>query len=188
MSCTSQLGKLSGWTSHANQVYDWLFQMRLAQADCFQDGCKRVNPDNCQNNLLTSSQGQILPQVDDMEAIKDSPWLHTRKQVESFVGLEGWWCRWNPQTATLAAHLNNLTSKMTSNPVKWAGECESIFQDFICAMFQIHIFQSNEKCWFVSIWKQIGSFPFASSVSNWTSSLQICQTCGISGNPFSLKK
>ena len=54
-------------------------------------------------------RGEVRPQVDKVEAIRNSPRPRTKTQVRSFLGLVGWYRRFIPQFATLATPLTNLT-------------------------------------------------------------------------------
>lgn len=57
-------------------------------------------------------RGEVRPQVDKVEAIRNSPRPQTKTQVRSFLGLVGWYRRFIPQFATLATPLTNLTCKL----------------------------------------------------------------------------
>lgn len=71
--------------------------------------------------------GEVRPQVDKVEAILKCPRPQTKKEVRSFLGLAGWYRRFVPQFATLAAPLTALTTKGIKNPVPWTDECEQSF-------------------------------------------------------------
>eukprot|EP00063_Salmo_salar_P026974 XP_014001809.1 PREDICTED: uncharacterized protein LOC106572279 [Salmo salar] len=73
-------------------------------------------------------KGEVRPQVDKVESIRNSPQPRTKTQVKSFLGLAGWYRRFIPQFSTIAVPLTNLTSKVASNPVKWTEECEEAFR------------------------------------------------------------
>ncbi|XP_031668019.1 uncharacterized protein LOC116359314 [Oncorhynchus kisutch] len=72
-------------------------------------------------------KGEVRPQVEKVESIRNSPQPRTKTQVKSFLGLAGWYRRFIPQFSTIAVPLTNLTSKGASNPVKWTEECEEAF-------------------------------------------------------------
>ena len=61
--------------------------------------------------------GEVRPQLDKVEAIRDSPRPHTKKQVRSFLGLVGWYRRFIPHFATIAVPLTNITTKAAKYPV-----------------------------------------------------------------------
>lgn len=72
-------------------------------------------------------RGEVRPQVDKMEAIQNCPRPRTKKEVRSFLGLAGWYRRFVPQFATIAAPLTALTRKDQRNPVTWTDDCETAF-------------------------------------------------------------
>lgn len=73
-------------------------------------------------------RGEVRPQVDKIEAIRRCPQPRTKKEVRSFLGLAGWYRRFVPQFATIAAPLTALTAKDQRNPVIWNEDCETAFQ------------------------------------------------------------
>ncbi|KAK7912922.1 hypothetical protein WMY93_013133 [Mugilogobius chulae] len=72
-------------------------------------------------------RGQIRPQLDKIEAVMNCPRPCTKKEVRSFLGLTGWYRRFVPHYATIAAPLTALTMKNQRNPVNWTEECEQAF-------------------------------------------------------------
>uniref|UniRef100_A0A3P9KG95 Gypsy retrotransposon integrase-like protein 1 n=1 Tax=Oryzias latipes TaxID=8090 RepID=A0A3P9KG95_ORYLA len=72
--------------------------------------------------------GEVRPQVDKVEVIRNCPRPRTKKEVRSFLGLAGWYRRFVHQFATIAAPLTALTEKRQKNPVTWTDECEQAFQ------------------------------------------------------------
>ncbi|KAM7394882.1 hypothetical protein PAMA_006561 [Pampus argenteus] len=81
-------------------------------------------------------RGQVRPQVDKVEAIRNCPRPRTKKEVRSFLGLAGWYRRFVPQFATIAAPLTALTSKDQRNPVTWSNDCETAFdtlKTYLCS-------------------------------------------------------
>ncbi|CAL9687319.1 unnamed protein product [Knipowitschia caucasica] len=80
--------------------------------------------------------GEVRPQVDKVEAIRNCPRPRTKKEVRSFLGLAGWYRRFVPQFSTIAFPLTTLTTKDQKNPVNWTEQCEVAFKtlkDFLCS-------------------------------------------------------
>ena len=80
--------------------------------------------------------GEVRPQIDKVEAVKNCPRPRTKKEVRSFLGLAGWYRRFVPQFASIAAPLTALTGKDQKNPVVWSEACEIAFQtlkDCLCS-------------------------------------------------------
>ncbi len=72
--------------------------------------------------------GQLRPQVNKVEAICQSPRPKTKKEVRSFLGLVGWYRRFVPNFASIAAPLTNLLNKGVANPIPWTEDCEAAFK------------------------------------------------------------
>lgn len=81
-------------------------------------------------------KGEVRPQMDKVEAIQKCPRPQTKKEVRSFLGLAGWYRRFVPQFATIAAPLTALTTKHQKNPVNWTEDCETAFntlKTYLCS-------------------------------------------------------
>ena len=88
--------------------------------------------------------GQIRPQVDKLEAISNSSRPHTKKQVRSFLGLVGWYRRFIPDFATIAAPLTDLTTKSAKNPVEWTKDCDQAFTTLKTRLCSSPVLQSPD--------------------------------------------
>ncbi len=88
--------------------------------------------------------GQLRPQVDKVEAIRRSPQPKTKKEVRSFLGLVGWYRRFVPNFASIAAPLTNLLSKMVTNPIPWTDDCETAFNSLKEKMCSSPVLQSPD--------------------------------------------
>ncbi len=64
--------------------------------------------------------GKLRPQVSKVEAILRSPMSRTKKEVRSFLGLVGWYRRFIPDFATIAAPLKDLYRKQ--GKTQWSGQ------------------------------------------------------------------
>ncbi len=70
--------------------------------------------------------GELRPQVSKVEAILRSLKSRTKKEVRSFLGLVGWYRRFIPDFAMIAAPLTDILSKAGNNPVEWTEACEGL--------------------------------------------------------------
>ncbi|XP_024136818.1 uncharacterized protein LOC112151925 [Oryzias melastigma] len=89
--------------------------------------CEWAQRESCYLGYLLGG-GEVRPQVDKVEAIRNCPRPRTKKEVRSFLGLAGWYRRFVHQFATIAAPLTALTEKRQKNPIIWTDECELAFK------------------------------------------------------------
>ena len=76
----------------------------------------------------TVGNGQIRPEEDKMQRIRDAPRPQTKRQVRSFLGLVGYYRRFVPNFAAIAAPLTDLTKGGKTGPVTWTETCETAFE------------------------------------------------------------
>ena len=65
---------------------------------------------------------------DNVEKIKDASRPSTKKQVQSFMGLAGYYRDFIPNFAAIAAPLSDLTQKGQPNKVEWSEAQEKAYQ------------------------------------------------------------
>ncbi|CAM5178399.1 unnamed protein product [Eretmochelys imbricata] len=75
-------------------------------------------------------QGTINPRQAKVDAIQKWPVPKSKKQVQSFLGLAGYYSRFVPQYSQIATPLTDLTKKKQSNAVQWTEECQKAFNQF----------------------------------------------------------
>ncbi|CAM5158112.1 unnamed protein product [Eretmochelys imbricata] len=72
-------------------------------------------------------QGIISPLQAKVDAIQKWPVPKSKKQVQSFLGLAGYYGRFVPHYSQIAAPLTDLTKKKQPNAVQWTGKCQKAF-------------------------------------------------------------
>ncbi|CAM4533278.1 unnamed protein product, partial [Lepidochelys kempii] len=72
-------------------------------------------------------QGTISPIQAKVDAIQKWPVPKSKKQVQSFLGLAGYYRRFVPHYSQIAAPLTDLTKKKQPNAVQWTGKCQKAF-------------------------------------------------------------
>ncbi|CAM4683501.1 unnamed protein product [Lepidochelys kempii] len=72
-------------------------------------------------------QGTISPLQAKVDAIQKWPVPRSKKQVQSFLGLAGYYRRFVPQYSQITAPLTDLTKKKQPNAVQWTEKCEKAF-------------------------------------------------------------
>ena len=85
--------------------------------------------------------GTVRPEHRKMEAVESFPTSQTKKQVRVFLGLAGYYRRFIPNYASMAAPLTDLTRKSLPTKIQWNDECEQAFQQLkkqLCSAPVLH--------------------------------------------------
>ena len=94
---------------------------QFAMAECgylgYRVGGGKVKPDNLK---IRSIEQMVTPT--------------TKKMVRSFLGMTGYYPKFIPQYASIAAPLTDLTRKTAPNEVMWTPECDQAFQSLKTAL------------------------------------------------------
>jgi len=75
----------------------------------------------------TLKNGTISPNNDKDDKIRNAPIPTTKKSVQAFLGLTGYYRKYVPNYASIAAPLHDLTKKGKPNKVKWTSVENSAF-------------------------------------------------------------
>lgn len=70
----------------------------------------------------------MKPAIEKLKAVEDAPRPSTKKEVRSFLGLLGYYRKFVPNFATVAAPLSDLTKKGVPNKFEWTLMCENAFR------------------------------------------------------------
>ena len=113
----------STWEEHLQHVRAVLSRLREAGLT--------AKPRKCQFGMFkciylghVAGSGQISPDPSKLEAIESFPILTTKKQVRAFLGLTGYYRRFIPDFASVAAPLSDLTRKSAPDKVVWTNQCD----------------------------------------------------------------
>ncbi|CAM5155665.1 unnamed protein product [Natator depressus] len=114
------------WAEHLEHLQKVLERIREAgltvKAKKCQIGLNRVTYLGYQ-----VGQGTINPLQAKVDAIQKWPVPKSEKQVQSFLGLVGYYRRFVLQYSQIAAPLTDLTQKQQPNAVQWTEECQKAF-------------------------------------------------------------
>lgn len=80
--------------------------------------------------------GRVCPELAKVEAVKNFELPTTKTAVRSFLGLTGYYRKFIPDYATLAAPLTDLTRNSKPTRVSWTPECANAFDQLkqsLCA-------------------------------------------------------
>ena len=86
--------------------------------------------------------GQVCPQESKLKAVEAFSLPSTKRQVHAFLGLTGYYRRFIPDYATLAAPLTDLTRKSASDKVEWTAQCDWAFQELTRHLCTAPVLQS----------------------------------------------
>ena len=70
------------------------------------------------------SGGQVKPEINKLEAVKNFPIPKTKKEVRSFLGLTGYYRHFVKDYASTTVPLTKLTRKECPKVVVWTEECD----------------------------------------------------------------
>ncbi|XP_066460899.1 zinc finger protein 850-like [Eleutherodactylus coqui] len=122
---------------------DWESHLAKVQAvvNSLRDAGLTANPKKCTLGVEEArylgyviGRGVIKPQINKVEAIQNWPQPLTKEQVRVFLGIVGYYCRFIPSFATIAAPLTELTKGRSSTMIKWNDEAEQAFRKLKTAL------------------------------------------------------
>lgn len=114
------------WKDHLQHLHKILHKIQKAALTLNVTKCELAKHDTKYLGFQLGN-GEVRPQLDKVEAIRNCPRPRTKKEVRSFLGLVGWYRRFIPQFSEKAVPLTNLKTKMVKNPVPWTEDCEHAF-------------------------------------------------------------
>ncbi|CAM4486941.1 unnamed protein product [Lepidochelys olivacea] len=72
--------------------------------------------------------GRLKPEPAKVEVIRDWPAPHTKKQVQAFIGMAGYYRRFLPRFSAIATPITELCKKGKPDKVVWTEQCQEAFQ------------------------------------------------------------
>jgi len=88
--------------------------------------------------------GKVRPDPKKVQAVRDYPTPSSKKDIRAFLGLTGYYRKFIPHFATLAAPLSDLTRKCQPEKIKWNSSCEEAFQKLKAALQESPIIKVAE--------------------------------------------
>ena len=123
------------WKAHLVHLREVLTRLRAANLTLRGRKCK-FGVSECVYLGHRVGNGMIQPEQSKVDAVRNMVRPGTKKQVRKFLGLTGYYRRFIPNYATIAAPLSDLTRKSLPKSVIWTVECERAFQqikDCLCS-------------------------------------------------------
>ncbi|XP_065268782.1 uncharacterized protein LOC135885080, partial [Emys orbicularis] len=122
------------WESHLEWVAAVLRSLRAAGLTANPKKC-RIGWQETTYLGYTIGGGQVKPLVGKVQALAACPPPTTKRHVRQFLGLAGYYRRFIPDFASIAAPLTELLTKTSPRWVEWTPECDSAFRalkDCLC--------------------------------------------------------
>ena len=114
------------WQSHVKVVREVLQRLRNAGLTARPTKCCFGFP-TVEFLGHTVSEGVLRPQSEKVEKILDAVVPRTKKEIRSFMGLVGYYSKFVPNLAAIAAPLTDLTKSSKPNKVEWGEPQDRAF-------------------------------------------------------------
>ena len=124
---------------HHFSILEQLFQrLRKAGLTAKPSKCSLgFNTIDCLGHMIGNEQ--LKPDSDKVEVIRNAPRPQTKKQLRSFLGLIGFYRKFVPNFAQIAAPLTDLTKKGCPTKLVWNHSHDLAFQSLKCSLTQFPI-------------------------------------------------
>ena len=116
----------NSWEEHLSHIDHVLTALRGAGLTAKPSKCQ-FGMNQCVYLGHVVGNGQVQPEISKVEAVQRWPVPTTKKQVRAFLGLTGYYRKFIPHYATVAAPLTDLTKKFAPNNVTWSNACDQAF-------------------------------------------------------------
>ena len=116
------------WTEHIDHIREVLTRLQTAGLTLQLSKCK-LGAQSCEFLGHRVSARAISPQTVKVEAIFNFQRPLLKKDVRSFLGLIGYYRRYNPQFSSLAAPLSDLTKAQEPDTIQWTDQCQQSFEN-----------------------------------------------------------
>lgn len=115
------------WEDHFKHLRDVFTRLQTAGLTLRADKCRYgLKEAHYLGHVIGG--GKIKPDEQKVKAVKDYPTPTTKKDVRAFLGLTGYYRKFIPHFATVAAPLTDLTRKGHPEKIEWGAACEESFQ------------------------------------------------------------
>ena len=135
---------------HCDTWEEHLSHVRLV-LQCLREAGLTVKARKCQFGMEQClylghivGNGMVRPEMSKVEAISAFATPRTKKEVRVFLGLTGYYRKFIPDFATIAAPLTDLTRKTAPNLVNWSQECEEAFVELKARMCSSPVLRSPD--------------------------------------------
>ena len=131
------------WDDHLKHVRDVLQRLHHVGLT--------ARPRKCQFAMSQCSylghivgNGEVRPEQSKLQAVKEFPVPATKKEIRAFLGLTGYYRKFIPDYAKIAAVLTDLTKKSAPNKIVWTAECDMAFRSLQEALGSSSVLRSPD--------------------------------------------
>ncbi|CAM5129251.1 unnamed protein product [Natator depressus] len=114
------------WEDHVSQVRQVLDRLQGAGLTVKAEKCKVGMAEVSYLGHRVGS-GRLKPEPAKVEVIRDWPAPHTKKQVQAFIGMAGYYRRFVPHFSAIATPITELCKKGKPDKVVWTKQCQEAF-------------------------------------------------------------
>ena len=125
----------SNWEDHISHVTTVLLKLQSVGLTVKPRKCQ-IAMGKCTYLGHIVGNGEVKLEKTKVDAVRNYPTPAMKKQVRAFLGLTGYYRKFIPSYADLAASLTDLTKKKAPNRICWTPECETAFvalKEVLCA-------------------------------------------------------
>ncbi|CAM5144052.1 unnamed protein product [Eretmochelys imbricata] len=115
------------WEDHVSQVRQVLDRLQEAGLTIKAEKCKVGMAEVSYLGHRVGS-GHLKPEPAKVEVIRDWPAPHTKKQVQAFIGLAGYYRRFVPRFSAIATPTTELCKKGKPDKLVWTEQCQEAFR------------------------------------------------------------
>ncbi|CAM4702436.1 unnamed protein product, partial [Caretta caretta] len=115
------------WEDHVSQVRQVLDRLQGAGLTVKAEKCKVGMAEVSYLGHRVGS-GRLKPEPAKVEVIRDWPAPHTKKQVQAFIGMAGYYRRFVPHFSAIATPITELCKKGKPDKVVWTEQCQVAFR------------------------------------------------------------
>ncbi|CAM5124599.1 unnamed protein product [Natator depressus] len=115
------------WEDHVSQVRQVLDRLQGAGLTVKAEKCKVGMAEVSYLGHRVGS-GHLKPEPAKVEVIRDWPAPHTKKQVQAFIGMAGYYRRFVPHFSAIATPITELCKKGKPDKVVWTEQCQEAFR------------------------------------------------------------
>ena len=115
------------WEEHLTQIQTVFQRLRLAGLTAKPQKCQ-LGMSRCVYLGHVVGSGLVQPERSKVQDVESFPTPTTKKQVRCFLGMTGYYRKFIPDYASIAAPLTDLTKNAAPNQVVWTDRCKGSFQ------------------------------------------------------------